>query len=961
MKKNLLIVLFYPISILFAQKEIRKTNIDIDSYRTQLTTAPNENILGIGKTQQSTIIISLPFPDGTSGDFQMVEYSVLPSGTNTDIKTYYGQKIDDASVSCRVSITKGWLVATINTKNGIVVVEKSKQFLNANEYDVYIQTQGEFECKVEGSINSNGRLKDIGGIQNYTNGANLRTYRMAIIVTNEFYAARGNTDASINAELAAIINSLNGLYEKEIAMRFTLVTYPSSSNVFYRKTEAIATYEQNLNTINLEFINKYGVANYDIGHCLHTTGGGVAGLGVTCNNNIKGAGWSGSTSPSSFLVMAHEVGHQFNAPHTFLGNGNSSCDDNNRNLLTAFEPGSGNTIMSYAGLCAPTQNITGGQALYFHTNSLQNIITYIQPGGTGNTCGTAVANGNTPPVAVAGAALTIPKNTPFTLIGAGSDANGDGLTYTWEEYDLPVANDVGALGSATIGVGGYAAINSTTAPLFRSRQSGSPQRTFPSLSYILNNANNPADTEGEDLPNVSRTMNFRLTVRDNRAGGGGTHCSAVAVIVDATKGPLVVTLPNGGNIWTPGQSVFVNWNVNNTNLLSANVDIYLSVDGGSTFPYLVASNTPNDGSQSYIVPANIVYTAQARIKVVSKGSATSNFFDISDTNFTINNTNCQAINSIFCNDFTVSAPPGDLIFNLELPYTPVSSKFIGSSRVFNTAGAGTFPFISYTNDTYTVCQATGYSDKAVLVKFRVSRTGTYNLFSSGNNITAFSVFYSTTYDCNNFVGGNTYFANSLVYFNNSPRSIFLSACTTYYALLYNLNDLNTAITFDVKGVGDVYEESTNPVGYSYTYVALNTTTNTIASQSASPSFTSLPIGIFEVYGVMYKNSVVPSSFVGQTLQAVTNANCVLFSDNKKILDIRYPCYQSVLLSNPSDNIGSGNITKQTSATDGIIRARNYITGAGTRATYQSKQIELIPGFKADSGTIFKAEIGGCNY
>ena len=79
------------------------------------------------------------------------------------------------------------------------------------------------------------------------------------------------------------------------------------------------------------------------------------------------------------------------------------------------------------------------------------------------------------------------------------------------------------------------------------------------------------------------------------------------------------------------------------------------------------------------------------------------------------------------------------------------------------------------------------------------------------------------------------------------------------------------------------------------------------------------------------------------------------------MDIRYPCYQSVLLSNPSDNIGSGNITKQTSATDGIIRARNYITGAGTRATYQSKQIELIPGFKADSGTIFKAEIGGCNY
>lgn len=955
MKKCLLFVLFSQISLVFAQNNIRKINIDINTYRNQFINSPHENTIGTGKTLQSPNIISLPFPDGTSADFQIIEYSILPEGTNTDIKTYYGQKVGDGSINCRISLTKNWMVATVYTKEGIIVIERSKQAINTNEYDVYLQSQNEFECKAENTINSNGKLRSIDGILNYTNGASRRTYRMALFVTDEFYTTRGGTDALINAELAAIVNNLNGLYEQEIAVRFTLVTYPSSSNVFYRKTEAIGTYDQNIDIIRVEMNTRYGAGNYDLGHCLHSTGGGVAYYGV-CNDTYKGGGWSGSTTPSSVLLMGHEVGHQFSAPHTFLGNGSSSCSNSNRSLLTALEPGSGNTIMSYASLCAAGQNITGGKVPYFHTNSLQNMITYIQAGGTGNTCGTAAATGNTPPVAVAGAAFTIPKNTPFTLIGSGSDANGDVLTYTWEEYDVPVANDVGALGSSTNGVGGYAAINSTTAPLFRSRQSSSPQRVFPSLNGILNNANNPADTEGEDLPNVSRTMNFRLTVRDNRAGGGGTHCSALVVTVDATKGPLAVTLPNGGETWTAGNNQTINWDVNSTNTLSANVDIYLSVDGGNTFPYLIVSNTPNDGTVNYLVSANIANTTQARIKVVSKGSSTANFFDISNTNFTLTST-CQPISSLICPDATLSAQSGNASLNLGLSFTPVS-KFTGSSRAFSTDGAGSFPVINYTNNTYTVCQASSWGNSdAVLVKFRVSLTGTYTISSSGDGFAVYSIFSSATYNCNNFVGGNSNGAIS----TNGSRSISLNSCTTYYALLYNINETNTSITFGVQGTGDVYEVLTTPAGYSYTYVALNTSTSTVSAESATSNFTSLPAGTFEVYGVMYKNGVVPSSFVGQSLSAILAANCLLYSDNKKILNISpNPCASLLTLVNPADNISAGNVTKQAAASNGAITATNFVTGAGTRATYQAKKIQLNAGFKADNGTIFKAEVGGCN-
>lgn len=743
-------------------------------------------------------------------------------------------------------------------------------------------------------------------------------------------------------------------------MRFTLVSpnNPASSNVFYRKTTDIATYNQNVDIIRVEMNTRYGTTNYDLGHCLHTTGGGIAYYGV-CNNNFKGGGWSGSTTPTSILLMAHEVGHQFTAPHTFLGNGSSNCSDSNRSLSTAYEPASGNTIMSYAGICGAGQNISGGKVPYFHTNSLQNMITYIQS-GTGNTCGTPTATGNTPPVVVAGAAMTIPKNTPFTLIGSGTDANGDALTYTWEQYDLPVADDVGALGSATNGVGGYAAINSTTAPLFRSTQSNSPERVFPSLSGILNNANNPADTEGEDLPNVSRTMNFRLTARDNRTVGGGTHCSSVVVTVDATKGPFDVTLPNGSETWAAGSTQTINWNVNGTNTLSTNVDIYLSVDGGNSFPYLIVSDTPNDGTQTYLVSANITNTTQARVKVVSKGNATANFFDVSNANFTITST-CQPSSSVICSDADLSTQSGNASLNLGLAFTP-TAKFTGSSKVFSTSGAVSRTIVGYSDDTFVSCQNI-FATNSILIKFRVGKTGSYTISGLRDNTSStepFSIFSSNTFNCTNLVGSNAYDAGEGFVGWQGSRSITLNACTTYQIVIFTFGNPNN-ITLNISGLGDVYEEIANPTGYSYTYIALNTINNLVSAQNATSNFTTLPAGTFEVYGVMYKNGVTPSTFVGQSLNTIISSNCLLFSDNKKRLNISAnPCPQTLALSNPVDNISFGSVIKQASVINGTIIATNLVTGTGTSATYQAKKIELNAGFRADNGTIFKAEIGGCN-
>ncbi len=959
MKNICFFLLFSPISFVFAQIEIRKINIDIISIHNQLLNCPNENIIGIGKIQNSTTIISLPFPDGSYADFKMVEYSILPKGTKIEIKTFYGQKIDDNSINCRITLTKNELNAIIYTKNGIVVLEKSKKSINFNEYDVYIQTQKEFEYKTENSININPRLNSIEGVLGYTNGANLRTYRMAIIVTDEFYIERGNTDATINAQVISIVNNLNGLYEKEVATRFTLVSpnNPVSSNIFYRKMSDINTYYQNVDIIKDEMNNRYDAVNYDLGHCLHTTGGGYAYSGV-CDPSYKGGGWSGSTTPASFLLMAHEVGHQFFAQHTFLGNGNANCSVANRNLVTAFEPGSGNTIMSYAGVCGSGQNITGGKVPYFHTNTL-DMITYIQ---SVVGCGTSTVTGNTPPVAVAGTAFTIPKNTPFTLIGSGSDANNDVLSFTWEEYDSPVANDVGALGSSTNGVGGYSAANSMTAPLFKSKQSSLPIRTLPSLNFILNNNNNPEDTEGEDLPNVARVMNFILTARDNRASGGGINCSSVVVTVD-NSGPFLITSQNFTTLWLVGKSANISWSVNGTNtapINCLNVKISFSTDGGTTFPIVLAASTPNDGSHTITIPNNL--TTQGRIKIEPATSGV--FFDINDVNITVTNT-CTPETSNITPTTAVSATVGDVSLNLGLSsYGTSISNFTGTLTISSPTSN-----LSFENPSG-VCAGPSNGNYYAVHSFQVVTAGTYTFTRTGSGLVMnlYSATFNPSSVCSNWLA-------SSAKQNTTGGPVSTSSSLTksltpgiYYIVIETFSTSSPVLpsTYTITPSGGSIFNISPAAGspYSYIYLTKNNTSGNVTSFTTTADLsnaTNYPAGSYTVYGLSYQGGLDLLSYIGTsfaTFQSLLTANtvCGKLSDNSKSVTITPNCANSLSLSGITTN--------------GIQQANQTITStqvinSGQNVTYRAgNSIMLTPltasGFSAASGSVFKAEIGGCN-
>ncbi len=597
-----------------------------------LAAAPSEHAAPQGV---DGLELALPILGGGERRYRVVDSPVMApglAGRYPEIRTFRLVDIADPALGGRGDWTPHGFHAMVRTPDGTLFVDPYR-LGDALHHQVYLRSDlrplpgRELHCEVHGEAPI--PLDD--GPDGRQSTLDLRTYRLAVAATGEYTTYHGGSVAAGLAAIVTAVNRVNEVYERDLAIRMILVAnndqivYTNGGTDPYSNNDGVAMLSQNQTNVDAVI----GSANYDLGHVFSTGGGGVANLGVTCRAGWKARGVTGLPQPvgDPFYVdyVAHEMGHQWGANHTFNAV-SGGCGGGNRNASTAYEPGSGSTIMAYAGLCAPA-NLQPASDAYFHRASLDEIIAYSRS-GAGNGCAVTVAAGNNLPSVDAGPSFTIPASTPFTLSGSASDLDGDALTYCWEEYDL--------------GPAGHPSSPSGNAPILRSfNPTASPSRTLPKLTDLLNNTS----TIGERLPTYDRTMSFRLTVRDNRAPAGGLGVAGTTVTVASAAGPFLVTAPNTAVVWDGAGPHTVSWNPAGTDqppVSCASVDILLSTDGGVSFPVTLLAGTPNDGSEA--VTVSVADTSSARVKVACNGNV---FFDLSNTNFTIVN----AFDLIFADGF----------------------------------------------------------------------------------------------------------------------------------------------------------------------------------------------------------------------------------------------------------------------------------------------------------------------
>jgi subtilisin-like proprotein convertase family protein len=583
----------------------------------------------------SDVLIEIPYAQNTFGLFEMFEVQTLHPDLAQNypmIKSYVGKHRGQNSDRVRITITPQGIFAKIFSTSGSVYINPYTK--NGTFYKVFNMKDAIFPhvtCDFENHI-ENQATQSIPETEEFVvDDSTFRTYRFACATTaeysifhiNEAGVSAGSTTQKKAAVLSAMTVSLdrvNGILENEVAVNLQFI--PNVDNIIFLDP-ATDPYSGTSNTGTIlgeqnAFIPGFiGDDNYDIGHVLTTVGGGVAFLNSLCNDNIKAGAVSGSPNPVGDgldLTFAHEIGHQFGAPHTF----NNPCSGN-RSDNSVYEIGSGVTIMSYAGICNP--NVIGDNLDHYHSSSLIQMFGRM----TSTNCAQTTNIANTPPTVTPGADYVIPRRTAFILEAQASDADGDNLTYTWEQFDNQIATQPPS--SSTTG-----------GPLFRGyAPTTSPSRYFPRMETLLNNQ---LQTTWEVLPNIARDMDFVVTVRDNNSLGGQNEQDLISLSVVDTAGPFEVTSQNQDNIvWNLGNTETITWNVAGTDangIDASEVDILVSTNGGVSFDEVLLANTPNDGTQDIIVPSGIV-GSNCRLMVKASDNV---FFALNEKFFNINAT-CQ--------------------------------------------------------------------------------------------------------------------------------------------------------------------------------------------------------------------------------------------------------------------------------------------------------------------------------
>src|SRR6185503_6054924 len=419
------------------------------------TPLQNELFRVVNNTSGHSTIITLPNVDGQFEQFEVTEASNFEPALQAqfpDIRAFSGKGLTDKYATLKLSISPQGI------QTMVFRADKENEFIEpySRDHTVYAVFKSQrdpasfpWRCTTPEQQLINDLDKQVNNIGARSTG-DLKTMRLAQSVTAEYSNFFGATSASqVSLVLAAVNATLtrsNGVYEKDLAVHLNLIA--ASTNVFYynASTDPYSPASSGAGgawngELQSTLTSVIGEANYDIGHLFGASGGGgnAGCIGCICVNNQKGSGF---TSPADGVpqgdnfdidYVVHEVGHQMGANHTF--------SMSNEGTGVNKEPGSGITIMGYAGITS--QDLAPHSIDIFHQAS----IAQIQSNLAGKTCPltTNISANNATPVVNAGNNFTIPISTPFALTGSATDANpGNVLTYCWEQNDNASSSQTGA-------------------------------------------------------------------------------------------------------------------------------------------------------------------------------------------------------------------------------------------------------------------------------------------------------------------------------------------------------------------------------------------------------------------------------------------------------------------------------------------------------------------------------------
>jgi len=343
--------------------------------------------------------IAIPAPSGKLERFEVSESPVLESKIAAEhpaIATYAGRGVDDETASIRLSLTPLGFHASVLSDRGAWYVDPlqgapdlhaaySRRDLPEGSRPPL--TEAGSAVSLPAAVRSSQRRGQARGGSAVTQ----RTYRLALANDPTYAAEFGGGDAAVLAAKVVLINRVNQLYNDDLAIKLVLIDGTDELNLSTLAEYSGANgpcggapcFTESTCTVNVLREAQVaigllaGASNFDIGHLvLGSDGGGIALSGV--GRGAKAGGCTGVDPPvgDPFAVdyVAHEMGHQYFAPHTF--NGVVENCELNRVEAGSVEPGSGSSIMAYAGICG-ADDLQAHSDPYFSQSSIETISTYV--------------------------------------------------------------------------------------------------------------------------------------------------------------------------------------------------------------------------------------------------------------------------------------------------------------------------------------------------------------------------------------------------------------------------------------------------------------------------------------------------------------------------------------------------------------------------------------------------------